>query len=95
LDTKSIEKNFSNDIIAIQMEMANYIVLAKSGTPVEVLEELEEMALIEGGSIQHRYRNTIVGFSGTFPRHVVERLKSRPEVSEVERDQLVTIMDNP
>ena len=89
-----MEENLSNDI-AIPMESADYIVLAKSGTPVEVLEELERMVLIDGGTIRHQYRHTILGFSGTFPKHVVEKLKSHPEISEVEQDQFVSIADNP
>jgi hypothetical protein len=68
----------------------NYIVIVKPQTPISALHELELMASNKGAKIQHQYRHSVLGFSGTLPAELVDTIKNDPIVLTVELDQIVT-----
>ncbi|KAJ3195731.1 hypothetical protein HDU67_004288 [Dinochytrium kinnereticum] len=67
------------------------IVMFKAGTPADRIEQAVKDIEANGGSVGHRYSNTILGFAATIPDNVLTTFQSNDLIEAIEADGEVSI----
>ncbi|KAG0005988.1 hypothetical protein BGZ80_002178 [Entomortierella chlamydospora] len=73
-----------------QEESQSYIVVFKSTTTAEAIEQVEKDIVGFGGKIGQHYDTVLKGFSAWIPTQVVSTLSASPFIAYIEEDAKVT-----